>query len=73
MSTVSKQDESSPFQKGLQDDPLEAGKLMSRFIALAASSLILASIAMLTFNRTNVSIPPIDVDAIALEFATRCH
>ncbi|MCM2372753.1 hypothetical protein [Aporhodopirellula aestuarii] len=73
MSTVSKHVESSPFPKVLQDNPLEVGAVMKQLMVLAAFSLIVASIAMLTVNLTNFSVPHIDVDAIALEFAVRCH
>lgn len=73
MSIFSMPSEFSPFQKVSQDYPRIAGTMMKQFILLAASSLIVASIAMLTFNLTNFSIPPIDVDAIALEFAARCR
>lgn len=71
MSTVSKHVESSPFQKVLQDNPHEAGTVMKQLMVLVEFSLIVASIAMLTVNLTNFSDPPIDLDAIALEFATR--
>ncbi len=73
MSTVSKRVESSPFQKILRDNPHEVGTVMKQLMVLAAFSLIVASIAILTVNLTNHSIPPIDVDAIALEFAARCR
>ena len=48
--------------------PTSSHRSISRF-----GSLVVANIAMLTFNLTNFSIPPIDLDAIALEFATRCQ